>query len=260
MEFLTEVDYEYIPESSSTMRFQKLPDIDPEFERELVKIAGLNPHGKPNLRVVKGNEIESDRAEERCLKYSCGWTPFEVQGYSYRDADGEHFTTNVDNLDPSIFIYPVVRQQELGLLRYVIERWVSPEELERANRFQKRDMDGKVLLREFPREGIYDCYQIIENTQGKFRKLDKDVLYFLKARWQFDHKTDAEKEAIRDQQEYEKKLADEKYLDELWRGAMAFDLKLPIEERERREEYWRKKTDWDEDAKRVQGTATFYPQ
>ena len=246
--------YEYLENDQSTWTFQKLPDIPNDFVSELTRIGGLNRFGQPNLRVVKGNEVKNDRAEDRqLLKYHAGWTPQEVSGYLYEQNGQRHFTQLLENIPPDVLVWPTMQQEELGLLRYVIERWISPEELADAGRFQRRYDDGDLAptLREFPREGIYDAYFIVQSADQKFKKLGPEVLDFIKFRWYWENKSFEEQEAERARLLEEKELARKKAYEERIEGAISGDIRLPQEEIERREWYWRALHDYTNDAQRI---------
>lgn len=253
--------YEYLENDESTWQYQRLPDIPEDFVRELVKIGGLNRFGQPNLRVVKGNEVKNDKAEDqKLLKYHAGWTPNEVSGYFYL-VDGErHFTTRLEDIDPGAVVFPAMNQEELGLLRYVIEKWVSPEELADAHRFEQRYEEGGVapVLREFPREGVYDTYFIVQNAQQGFKALGADVLEYIRFRWHWEQKPLAELEAERERLQAQAEAERKKLYEERIDAAISGDLKLPKEEIERREWYWHAVHDYTEDAKRLSRSVTAY--
>lgn len=252
--------FEYEKDNQGSWKFQKLPDIPKEFQEELTRIGGLNRFGKPNLKVVKGNEELSDRDTHKGLKYLAGFAPQDVKGYRYR-IDGEwKFSENIDDLDPSVMVYPAIERQPLGLLRYVIERWVSPEELGETGRFQTRYASGDLapVLRSRPAEGVYDLYQIVETREGKFRKLDKDVLNFIKMRWKYEQIDERAKLQDEERAEAYEKIQKERSLEDIWEAAANLDLRLDPEERERRDAFWAAYDQYIEDAKRYEGTATFY--
>jgi hypothetical protein len=187
----------------------------------------------------------SDRSENARLKYHAGWSSKEVKGWRYRK-DGEWvFAENIDDLDPSIMVFPDVHQEQLGMPRWVIERWVSPEELEETNRFQNRKEfhDTEKILRDFPREGVYDAYFVVQNSEGKFRQIDRDVLHFIRMKWKFEQDPELVERMIADHEAREEELL-EKREAELWEAAVNFDLRLPDEVREEREEYWAKHHDY----------------
>lgn len=253
--------FEYLENDQSSWRFQKLPDIPQDFVEELTRLGGLNRFGQPNLRVVKGNEVLNDRAEDqRLLKYHAGWTPMEVSGYVY-DQDGQkRFTTRLEDIPAHVMVFPSMQQEELGLLRYVIEKWVSPEELENAGRFQRRYAEGDLAptLREFPREGIYDTYFIVQSADGGFKTLGPEVLMYLRFRWNWEQKSYAEQEKERERLLTEAEEARKKAYEERIDAAVAGDIKLPKEEIERREWYWAALHDYAQDAERIASTSTHY--
>lgn len=234
--------FEYLENDQSTWRYQKLPDIPEEFVAELTAIGGLNKFGQPNLRVVKGNEIKNDRSEDqKLLKYHAGWSPLEVSGYSYMENGETRFTTRLEDIPPTAMVWPSMNQEELGLLRYVIEKWTSPEDLEAANRFQQRYAEGDLAptLREFPREGLYDTYFVINTADGKFKMPTPEVLTYIKFRWHFEQKPWEEQERIREELLKEAELVRKKQYEERLDAVIDGDLRLPKEELERRDWYWR---------------------
>jgi hypothetical protein len=233
--------FEYLENDQSTWCYQKLPDIPREFVQQLTAIGGLNRFGQPNLRVVKGNEIKNDKAEDQTLlKYHAGWTPAEVSGYLYTEDGEKRFTTRIEEIPPHVMVFPTMEQEELGLLRYVIEKWVSPEELAKANRFSQRYAEGdlQATLREFPREGIYDTYFIVQNASEGFKELTGDVLTYIRFRWHFEQKSLEEQEAERERIADINKQARSKQYEERLDAVISGDIRLPKEEIERREWYW----------------------
>lgn len=253
--------FEYCDNDQSTWRYQRLPDITKDFEDELVRIGGINPHGQPVLRVVKGNEAISDRSYEKGqLKYLCGHTPQDVSGYRYQIDGVWQFATNIDDLPENVFVLPAIERQPLGLLRYVIEKWWSPEELEKARRFRTRYGQGDLhpTLREFPRQGLYEPYFIVENAQGAFRKLDKDVLDFIEMKFKYEMRPEADKERDRERTLEAAKIEKEKRREEIWEAAANLDLRLDPEERERREQFWAAYRLYEQDKAQYENTATFY--
>ena len=242
---MTEDYYEYELENPDGWVTKEQPAKPDWIDGELLSIAGHNRHGQPNLKLVWGGSEKSDRSEHSRLKYHAGFSKREVHGYRFRGEDGEwQFAENIDHLPSTTLTIPDVSQEQLGIPRWVIERWISPEELEHAGRFQTTWSGAEKLLRDFPREGVYDAYFVIENLQGKFRQLDRDVIAFLKMKWNFDQKSLAEQERIRDAHEEKVYEMEQKREAELWDAALSFDLKLPEEERERRDEYWAKHHDY----------------
>lgn len=217
--------------------FQGTPPKPEWFERELTGIAGTNPHGKPVLRLVWGGTEMSDKSHEARLKYSTGLHR-EHKGWVYTK-DGEmHFVTEIEGIDPSIMIFPDIRNEEIGLPRWIIEKWVSPLELEAQHRFRTLgDAEGQ-LLRDFPREGVYDTYLIVQNLKGEYRELDRIVLDLIFEKYKFDALPFEEQERVREEYQQKQRARMQAHNEEIWRAAQNFDLRLDPEERERREAYW----------------------
>lgn len=245
--------FEYIEDNPATWTFQKLPDIPEWFERELVRLAGLNRHGRPNLRVVKGNEVKTESAEHGGLKYHAGYAPPKTVGFEYVDNGERFFVKDESEVPAGKILAPVIEQEELGLLRYVIEKWTSPEELEAQNRFKQRYGQGDInaTLRTFPREGVYDTYYIVESFDESFRELDERLMTYLKFRWRFENENSAgERETVIKRLAEAETSARQKAKAEIMDGVLAGDIRLPQEEIERREEYWRTQHNYYEDAMR----------
>lgn len=226
-------DFEYIENDESSWRARLPPPLPDFVPKTLIEIAGALPDGRPRLRCVWAGTAKSESSERDCLKYSCGYSPVEVSGYSYVKDGVTHFTKTVEGID-ALIIVPVMYEEELGLLRWVIEKYVSPEELERAGRFKNRYAAGEIAptLRSFPREGVYEPFLIVQTKDKKYREVTPDVLQFVRYMWAFEQLPFEERERI----ELEAKSADEKQKQkahkELWRGMG--DIKLPDEEIDRR--------------------------
>jgi hypothetical protein len=224
-------------DNSATWKFQGVPDKPEWFERELTQIAGVNPHGQPVLKVVWGGTEMSDKSHDARLKYSSG-VYTDVQGWCYTVDGTTHFVKDIEGIDPSIMIFPDIKTEELGLPRWIIEKWVSPQELEAQHRFRNiKDAQGQVL-RDFPREGVYDTYFIVQNLEGEYRELDRVVLDLVFDQYKFEQLPydEQEKQLAEFQQKRVEKMA--AHNEEIWRAARNFDLTLDKEEKERRDEYW----------------------
>lgn len=231
--------YEFIPDNPETWKVYRAPHIDASVQEALTRIGGVNPFGKPNLRVVWGGTEPSDTTEKHTLKYHCGYTKQDVQGYQYRDENGEWRKTQfIEGLEDKLLI-PCIVQEEVGMPRWIIEKWISPEALRKAKRFESRYAPGDVepTLREFPREGIYMAYFVVETDDEKYRPVDEVVLNFIKRKWHYEQNVSFEKRE-KDRDEYHAQLAREKHQrnEEIWQAGAAGDLRLPLEERLRREE------------------------
>jgi hypothetical protein len=234
--------YEYIEDRPETWKYHTPPAFPKWFQEGLTDIAGTNRHGKPKLRLVWGGTEKSDKSENYSLKYLAGYSSGVLQGYNYI-ANGETtFVTDLSDAPDNALVVPATKTEPLGLLRWVIEKWVSPEELERMHRFQNRYLPGEIepVLREFPREGIYDVFLIVENKQGKFRSLDEGVLSVVKSLWHYQQKPFHERQADDWAAEDAEKERLEKQDAEEWKAVWSADLKLDKEDKERRNEYWAK--------------------
>lgn len=239
------VEYEYLANDPSTWRVHKPPTFPDWFQKELVRIAGLNRHGQPNLQLVWGGTHKSDKsAVKGRLKYLCGLSPQQLEGYQYLDKGSGQWKPVKDLADApeDAAVAPVTEREQLGLLRWIIEVWTSPEDLEAAQRFTRSYLPGelKPILRSFPREGVYDTFLIIENRQGRFRHVGHDVLEVVHALWKNREKPLHEREAEAWYLEDAEKEAEEKHEAELDRAMWQGDLKLDKEEKERRAEFWAK--------------------
>lgn len=234
-------DYHYDENDRSTWRYHSPPEFPKWFQDELNILGGMNRHGKPNLRLVWGGTCLSDKSEYKGrLKYLCG-TSQELQGYKYEKDGVWSFVADLKDVpEGSGLVAPVTEIRQLGLLRWVIEIWTSPEDLESAHRFRNRYLPGEItpMLRSFPREGIYDCFFIVENLQERFRPVGKDVLQVVTAMWKDRQRSFAEREADELEQERLEREQEAKNEAELDRAMWQGDLKLDKEEKERREAFW----------------------
>lgn len=249
----------YDPTNQATWKFHEPPPKPEWFERGLVEIAGLNPQGKPKLRLVWGGTEMSDRSHIPTLKYPAGYAPVEVPGYRWKDDNGEwQFSTNIDDLDPKYMVTPEIKLEHLGALLWIVEKWTSPEELEEQKRFVTLGDEQGQVLRDFPREGVYDAFFIVQNLDSEYRELDRLVLDIIAQKWKQSQKSFEEQESERIYAQIKNQEAEEQRMADLWAAAFAGDLKLEKDELERREHYWATKQDYDKEIARYAGTATFY--
>lgn len=206
------------------------PARDKAFEEQLAKIGGTNRFGNPRLRVVWGGTELSDRTKSGTeLKYHIGWTTEELKGWRYDDEDGTHFIEDANEYTGTALLKPVIEQSAVGYPRWIIEKWVSPEELEAQKRFK----GNTKVLRDFPREGVYEPYFIVEDSESNFRPLGRDVLDFIKLKWDYEHNVSYENREF-ERRDYMESLEKEKQ--ERQAEIMSFDahMRLPDEEIDRR--------------------------
>ena len=235
------IDYEYT-DSPETWVYHTPPAFPGWFQDGLVRIAGSNRHGQPNLRLVWGGTVTSDKTDKYSLKYLAGHSSGVLSGYNcYKDGETV-FVTDLSDAPENSLVVPATKSEPLGLLRWVIEKWTAPEELERQHRFTQRYLPGELepILREFPREGIYDCLLVVEGKDGKFKHVDEQVLNVIEMFWNYQKKSYEERLADDRRAEDAAKEQIDKQEAEEWRAVWNLDLKLDKEEKERRAEYWAK--------------------
>jgi hypothetical protein len=233
-------EFEYIEDRPETWTYHTPPAYPREFQDGLVRIAGLNRHGKPNLKLVWGGTAISEKTEKPSLKYLAGHSTGVLDGYNCIKDGDVTFVTSLGDAPEGSLVVPATKSEPLGLLRWVIEKWTSPEELEDTLRFRNRYLPGEIepVLREFPREGVYDTFLVVENKEGKFRHVDEQVLGVVKMMWNYQLKPFHERQADDQRTEDLEKEQREKQEAEEWRAVWNLDLKLDKEEKERRTEYW----------------------
>lgn len=233
-------EFEYLENDPSTWVYHSPPSFPHWFQEGLTRIAGTNRHGKPNLRLVWGGTAISEKMETPTLKYLAGYSTGVLSGYNCVKDGETTFVTDLADAPEGSLVFPATKSEPLGLLRWVVEKWIAPEELERQNRFQRRYLPGEIepTLREFPREGIYDCFLVIETRESKFRHVDEQVLTVVEAYWHYLQKPEHERQADDWRAEDAEKERLEKKDAEEWKAVWSLDLRLDKEEKERRDEYW----------------------
>lgn len=176
--------YDYRPDSGEWW-IKDPPAREPWFEAELRRIGGYHSNGKENLRVVWGGTEKSDIAERPQLKYQS--TRSIVKGYRYERKDGtvgycpkghrmsDEEIANCKNREEMV---PVRIDYVFGRLRWIVERYCPPEKLREQGRFVHlySQIDGTKVLRDFPQEGIYECFFVVQRRNHKYRDLDNEVL------------------------------------------------------------------------------------
>ena len=229
--------YEYIESDPESWQPFIEPPFDRAFQRELELIAGKTGN-KPNLRLVWAGTLKDDRTESKVfLKYHAGYTVPKTVGFRYLKDGEEFFTDNIETIPPEILgVVPVVKSQPLGWPRWVIERYTSPQVLEQMKRFrQRRGENDYTVLREFPREGIYEYWQVIEDRDGFYREPGSDILPYLRAKWRIEQ-TPAEVQGTQFREWLDRQSAKKATVrHQRFRAAAEGDIILPHEERARRE-------------------------
>jgi hypothetical protein len=187
-------EYEYIFGDPNTYRVKRAPVIsflkseEDEFGNIVYPLpfSGLTPTGKTFLRIVWGGTHKEPRADGLHVKHYLGRWPQDT----IRTATG---------FIPYNFV-------ELGNPRWIVEVWTSPEKLAEGERFSEENStdEGKRVLREFPRQGVYDHWWTVTTAprpgfpDGKFRHFDEDVLEVVREMWRAGLDADARaNEAVR---------------------------------------------------------------
>lgn len=103
------------------------------FLEELIKIAGLNPFGGPMVRIVHGTRAVKFRRGEYRLAYPDGPPQQELNGLVARFPDGreEWIPPDSNNVLPkgALLVLPSFKTVHKGSDYWVLEEWVSPEEV-----------------------------------------------------------------------------------------------------------------------------------
>lgn len=200
--------YEYDPGQGGKWYQKTPPAPEPWFEEALIDLAGKTDR-KPNLRVVWGGTEKSDITERPQLKYMR--TRELTRGYNYTKTDGTigfvtSMTLATDAKMPWEF-HPVKDRVELGRLRWAIERYVPAHELEKLGRFKNLHApSGEKVLRDFPREGVYDHYFWVQTADHKYRDLDKEVLMAIQAMWLYNINTSEAQKTLDDIERRQKQI------------------------------------------------------
>jgi hypothetical protein len=186
--------YEYSVDDTSAWWVKDAPSREPWFEARLAQIGGYHPNGKVNLRVVWGGTEMSDMTERPQLKYMR--TRRIVKGYRYERKDGtigyiakgqrmtDEEIANCKNREEFV---PIAVDHAFGRLRWIIEAYCPPEKLREQGRFQHvYGTDGTKVLRDFPNEGIYEAFFVVQRRNNSYRDLDNEVLTAVEAMWHYN--------------------------------------------------------------------------
>jgi hypothetical protein len=166
------------------------PRIPEWFEKALTRLGGKNPHGEPNFRVVSGQMATRFAWGKTRLKYPAAFiNETKTLGFDVLYADGSTKFFKQENDIPELkqgdIVMPRVsaRREEIGIPRWVIERWQSPEQLGGEDEWQKNryEFDAETnelvdALGPFPRDGQYRHFLTVQTKDKQFRELGPDVL------------------------------------------------------------------------------------
>lgn len=143
------------------------PPLEPWVQEELTRIFGLNRFGEPNMKIVWGGSERERKANGSWgLKY---WLPNK----SYR--------TETPVLVRAVWVVTQERI-EVGLPRWVIERFMPPEKLSLVERLAH------------PR-GRYTYYYEVEDLRGEYRAPSRDTIEHVRACMAVQEETDKQIDA-----------------------------------------------------------------
>jgi hypothetical protein len=163
------------------------------FSDSLVSIAGTNPHGEPNLKLVWGVTHQDPMTTDDLPKYYVSTPEPTLIGHQYREGDELRTVTKLEEVPAGKISLPIYGTTKLGERRFIVERWRSPEDLARSGRYLdsvRFDAEtGAELLREFPRRGCYDFFLRLEDTNGNYHAPDAETLEAIRVKWKYDTET-----------------------------------------------------------------------
>lgn len=152
---------EYDLNNPATWVVHQEPPRDSAFDDELLRIGGRNPHGDPNLVRRWGGTYRN----KGVLVYKLCDTEPTLVGHEFRDpvsgAMREVELGEIDQIPQNAISVPLYRSVELGELRWIIEYWVSPEQLasmgyfDSALRYQTEETD-------FSRDAFHEFRAMVE--------------------------------------------------------------------------------------------------
>lgn len=126
---------EYDLDNPETWIVYPAPPCDESFDRELLAIGGTNPHGEPMLVKRWGATYYSKGA----LVYKIYEGEPTLAGHEFRSPDtGEMVRVKtLAEVPNGLITVPYYESLELGELRWIIERWVSPDDLAKMGYFDE---------------------------------------------------------------------------------------------------------------------------
>lgn len=134
------------------------------FQRELVRIAGLNPFGKPNLQIIWACVAEDPQMPDGRPKYYVSTNEPTLAGFRYRDAGKLVTVKDLAEVPPHVLIAePFYEETHLGERRFIVEVWHPAEFLARTGRYRETHDTG-------------DSYQTIScrNCGGRMRETGRE--------------------------------------------------------------------------------------
>jgi hypothetical protein len=107
-----------------------------QYQRELVRIAGLNPFGEPNLVIRWAVAYDDPMVPDGKPKYFYVSTEPVLIGSGYNEGN-EFINCPIDDVPPHKICTPLYGSTHLGERRFIVERWRSAEFLAKSGRYQQ---------------------------------------------------------------------------------------------------------------------------
>lgn len=190
--------FEYNLDDESTWTVREAPAQADGFNDGLIEIAGYNPFGGQMLRTVWGGTHHA----KGILVYKLCDTDETCIGYQYRDPDsGEMVETpygTLASIPLTAIPITIYGRLELGELRWMVERWRSPEQLAHMGyfdeslahvvtevpvdaRFAKREIKARIRAGEKPEVAI--CRVEGEIDRQRPMVTDQTIKTFFDPEW-----------------------------------------------------------------------------
>lgn len=120
------------------------PTVDSSFDKELLRIAGTNPFGKPNLVRRWGVTHRDEMSTLDEPKYLYVVKNPTLIGFEFKDENGEQcFVKRLEDVPANVLIpVPKYNNPKLGERRWIIEVWRSAEFLARSDRYRETHDTG----------------------------------------------------------------------------------------------------------------------
>lgn len=190
-------DLQLFAEDMNLLENEAGPPIPASFVQALTEIGGLNRYGEPNLRVVWGQTATKWAWGKVRIKYPAVFLNEQITlGYDVLPKAATNKPTFYKRQEdiPAEFadclVLPrmLLRREEIGLPRFIVESWVAPESLAKdEDEWNEGRWDYDVDSRElvdaagpFPRQGRYEQFFTVQTPDKQFAPLGPEVLDLVK--------------------------------------------------------------------------------
>lgn len=143
---------DYDLSNPSTWTVMSAPEVDPKFTAKLTEMAGLNPFGRPVLRMVWGATALDEMAVGSHLKYWLANKEAELSHFEFTcPVTGMQLQVKTLEEVPKAVLIPIPKYKtvELGERRFIVEIWRSPSFLAASNRYTETSTCDNGETREF---------------------------------------------------------------------------------------------------------------